>query len=96
MPVGRLFRLLFVPTITGFIFNAMLNLADGMFVGHGIVFDPKPVGRRVLLYRSKGYHVFLYTYRTEFEIGGKIVESRITGIRRGIAHNVFKSREKKR
>ncbi len=39
MPVGRLFRLLFVPTITGFIFNAMLNLADGMFVGHGVGSD---------------------------------------------------------
>ena len=39
MPVGRLFRLLFFPTITGFIFNAMLNLADSIFVGHGVGSD---------------------------------------------------------
>ncbi len=34
--IGRLFRALFFPTLIGMIFNSVLNLCDGMFVGHGV------------------------------------------------------------
>ncbi|MDE7389090.1 MAG: MATE family efflux transporter [Muribaculaceae bacterium] len=33
--VGTLFRALFFPTLIGMIFNSVLTLVDGMFVGHG-------------------------------------------------------------
>lgn len=34
--IGRLFRSMFFPTLVGMLFNSMLNLFDGMFVGHGV------------------------------------------------------------
>ncbi len=34
--IGRLFRSLFFPTLVGMVFNSVLNLCDGMFVGHGV------------------------------------------------------------
>lgn len=34
--IGRLFRALFFPTLIGMVFNSVLNLCDGMFVGHGV------------------------------------------------------------
>ncbi len=37
--VGRLFRSMFFPTLIGMIFNSLLNLCDGMFVGHGVGSD---------------------------------------------------------
>ena len=33
--IGPLFRSLFFPTLIGMIFNSVLTLVDGMFVGHG-------------------------------------------------------------
>lgn len=33
--VGALFRALFFPTLVGMIFNSVLTLVDGMFIGHG-------------------------------------------------------------
>jgi len=36
MNIPRLFVKLFVPTLLGLVFNAMLTLADGIFVGQGI------------------------------------------------------------
>lgn len=37
--IDRLFRALFVPTLVGMVFNSILNLCDGMFVGHGVGSD---------------------------------------------------------
>lgn len=34
--IGRLFSALFFPTLIGMVFNSVLNLCDGMFVGHGV------------------------------------------------------------
>lgn len=34
--IGALFRALFFPTLIGMIFNSVLTLVDGMFVGHGV------------------------------------------------------------
>ncbi len=34
--IGALFRTLFFPTLIGMIFNSVLTLVDGMFVGHGV------------------------------------------------------------
>ncbi len=34
--IGRLFRALFFPTLVGMVFNSVLNICDGMFVGHGV------------------------------------------------------------
>lgn len=34
--IGRLFRALFFPTLIGMVFNSVLNICDGMFVGHGV------------------------------------------------------------
>ena len=39
MDVPRLFVKLFVPTLMGLIFSAILNLADGIFVGKGVGSD---------------------------------------------------------
>lgn len=39
MNIPRLFVKLFIPTLLGLIFSALLNLADGMFVGHGVGSD---------------------------------------------------------
>lgn len=39
MKISLLFRLLFFPTLLGFIFNSLLNLADGIFVGRGVGSD---------------------------------------------------------
>ena len=37
--IGRLFRAMFFPTLVGMVFNSMLNICDGMFVGHGVGSD---------------------------------------------------------
>lgn len=37
--IGKLFRAMFFPTLIGMLFNSMLNLCDGMFVGHGVGSD---------------------------------------------------------
>lgn len=34
--IGRLFRAMFFPTLVGMVFNSLLNIFDGMFVGHGV------------------------------------------------------------
>lgn len=34
--IARLFRAMFFPTLVGMIANSVLNLCDGMFVGHGV------------------------------------------------------------
>lgn len=34
--IGRLFRAMFFPTLVGMVFNSLLNICDGMFVGHGV------------------------------------------------------------
>lgn len=39
MDVPKLFRKLFVPTLMSMLFSAMFNLADGIFVGHGVGSD---------------------------------------------------------
>lgn len=39
MNIPSLFCKLFFPTLMGMIFNALLNVADGMFVGHGVGSD---------------------------------------------------------
>lgn len=37
--ISRLFRTMFIPTLIGMLFNSVLNLCDGMFVGHGVGSD---------------------------------------------------------
>lgn len=37
--IGRLFRAMFFPTLVGMVFNSLLNICDGMFVGHGVGSD---------------------------------------------------------
>lgn len=37
--IGKLFRSLFYPTLVGMVFNTLLNICDGMFVGHGVGSD---------------------------------------------------------
>ena len=37
--IGRLFRAMFFPTLVAMVFNSVLNLCDGMFVGHGVGSD---------------------------------------------------------
>lgn len=37
--VNRLFGMLFFPTLVAMVFNSMLNIFDGMFVGHGVGSD---------------------------------------------------------
>lgn len=37
--IGRLFGQMFFPTLVGMLFNSLLNLCDGMFVGHGVGSD---------------------------------------------------------
>lgn len=37
--VGSLFRTMFFPTLVAMVFNSVLNLCDGMFVGHGVGSD---------------------------------------------------------
>lgn len=39
MDIPRLFVRLFVPTLMGLVFSAILNIADGMFVGRGVGSD---------------------------------------------------------
>lgn len=34
--IGSLFRSLFFPTLVAMVFNSLLNICDGMFVGHGV------------------------------------------------------------
>lgn len=34
--IGQLFRAMFFPTLIGMAFNSVLNICDGMFVGHGV------------------------------------------------------------
>lgn len=34
--ISSLFRAMFFPTLIGMVFNSILNLCDGMFVGHGV------------------------------------------------------------
>lgn len=34
--IGRLFKSLFFPTLVAMVFNSVLNICDGMFVGHGV------------------------------------------------------------
>lgn len=34
--IGPLFRAMFFPTLIGMLFNSVLNICDGMFVGHGV------------------------------------------------------------
>lgn len=34
--IGQLFRAMFFPTLIAMIFNSVLNICDGMFVGHGV------------------------------------------------------------
>lgn len=34
--ISRLFRAMFFPTLVGMVFNSLLNIFDGMFVGHGV------------------------------------------------------------
>ena len=34
--IGSLFRMIFFPTLVGMIFNSVLTLIDGIFVGHGV------------------------------------------------------------
>lgn len=34
--IDRLFRAMFFPTLVGMVFNSVLNICDGMFVGHGV------------------------------------------------------------
>ena len=52
--IPRLFLRLFVPTFLGLLFGAMLNIADGIFVGQGVgsdalaaVVDLRPVSRHI-------------------------------------------------
>lgn len=37
--IGRLFRAMFFPTLIAMFFNSLLNICDGMFVGHGVGSD---------------------------------------------------------
>lgn len=34
--IDELFKALFFPTLVGMVFNSLLNICDGMFVGHGV------------------------------------------------------------
>ncbi len=34
--IGRLFRAMFFPTLVAMVFNSVLNICDGMFVGRGV------------------------------------------------------------
>lgn len=34
--IGKLFKAMFVPTLIAMFFNSILNICDGMFVGHGV------------------------------------------------------------
>ena len=34
--IAKLFRAMFLPTLIGMVFNSILNICDGMFVGHGV------------------------------------------------------------
>lgn len=34
--IGRIFTAMFFPTLIGMVFNSVLNICDGMFVGHGV------------------------------------------------------------
>ena len=34
--INALFRAMFFPTLVGMVFNSVLNICDGMFVGHGV------------------------------------------------------------
>ncbi len=34
--IDKLFRAMFLPTLIGMVFNSILNICDGMFVGHGV------------------------------------------------------------
>ncbi len=34
--INTLFRAMFFPTLVGMVFNSVLNICDGMFVGHGV------------------------------------------------------------
>lgn len=34
--IGALFRAMFFPTLVAMVFNSLLNICDGMFVGHGV------------------------------------------------------------
>ena len=38
-PIGKLFRGIFIPTLLGLFFGALLNIADGIFVGRGVGSD---------------------------------------------------------
>lgn len=37
--IKRLFRAMFLPTLAAMVFNCLLNICDGMFVGHGVGSD---------------------------------------------------------
>lgn len=37
--INKLFRALFLPTLAAMVFNSILNICDGMFVGHGVGSD---------------------------------------------------------
>lgn len=37
--IKKLFSALFLPTLAGMVFNCLLNICDGMFVGHGVGSD---------------------------------------------------------
>lgn len=39
LPVGKLFRRMFIPTLLGMVSGVMLNITDGAFVGHGVGSD---------------------------------------------------------
>ena len=34
--INSLFKAMFFPTLIGMVFNSVLNICDGMFVGHGV------------------------------------------------------------
>ncbi|MEZ3531507.1 MAG: hypothetical protein K1V90_00345 [Muribaculaceae bacterium] len=34
--INKLFGAMFLPTLIGMVFNSILNICDGMFVGHGV------------------------------------------------------------
>ena len=34
--IASLFRTMFFPTLIAMMFNSLLNICDGMFVGHGV------------------------------------------------------------
>lgn len=39
LPVGKLFRRMFIPTLLGMVSGVVLNITDGAFVGHGVGSD---------------------------------------------------------